>query len=101
MRHIVRHQTPEVIAERQPAAVVLSMHQIEAESFAHRGEREVFVPHVDDGATRVRVRVAPSYSGRYSAAPPSTTRQSGKFGSNNFSRAMPPEYCHSCNGDGV
>src|SRR5580658_2181558 len=44
---------------------------------------------------------APLNTGSTSAASPPITRQSGKSGSNNLARMIPPEYCHSCNGEGV
>src|ERR1700686_4889465 len=53
------------------------------------------------GPPCTRLSAAPSYNGSSSAAAPSTTRHSGKFGSNSFSRTVPLEYCHSWSGDGV
>src|ERR1700689_2712556 len=53
------------------------------------------------GPPSTRYAREPSYAGCSSAEKPNIVLNRGRSGSKSLASMMPPEYCHSCKGDGV
>src|ERR1019366_3047005 len=53
------------------------------------------------GPPSTRYAREPSYAGCSSDASPNMVLNRGRSGSKSLANMMPPEYCHSCKGDGV